>query len=115
VTCKGEQLGVAASPPLSHPFGAEPVPVSGKAGIANAGAGCWYRGRAPRLAAQLTPAQLTALLRAEWSDNAGGHRVKLATDSRVRRGLHQLGLMKLGRTLTMQGEAVLEAIRQGNF
>jgi hypothetical protein len=32
-----KDMGVAASPPLSHPSGAEPVPVSGKAGIANAG------------------------------------------------------------------------------
>jgi hypothetical protein len=32
-----QNQGVAASPPLSHPSGAEPVPVSGKAGIANAG------------------------------------------------------------------------------
>lgn len=31
-----EDMGVPASPSLSHPFGAEPVPVSGKAGIANA-------------------------------------------------------------------------------
>lgn len=37
---KGEKEGVApaSQPPLSHPFGTEPVPVSGKAGIANAGA-----------------------------------------------------------------------------
>lgn len=33
----GQDMGVAASPPLSHPSGAEPVPVSGKVGIANAG------------------------------------------------------------------------------
>lgn len=35
---ENKDLGVApaAQPPLSHPSGAEPVPVSGKAGIANA-------------------------------------------------------------------------------
>lgn len=35
---KKEDQGVPASPSLSHPSGAEPVPVSGKAGIANADA-----------------------------------------------------------------------------